>query len=88
MLRLHLAILHVDGRGLGPTCPRQALTYGELPGIILVVYALVLSFVPAPGIPAGSNAFNHNLVHFVDIAVLGPEILGHLAVSGRGWGTI
>jgi len=36
-----------------------------------------LAFVPAPGIPAGTYELNHNLVHYVDIALLGQiEMLG------------
>ena len=35
--------------------------------LILVGYALLLALVPAPGIPAGTYALNHNLVNAVDL---------------------
>ena len=38
---------------------------------ILAGYGLVLAFIRAPGIAAGSYQYNHNLVHWVDIALLG-----------------
>src|SRR5579864_2534764 len=38
---------------------------------ILAGYGLVLAFLGAPGISAGSYQYNHNLVHWVDIALLG-----------------
>ena len=60
----------------------------SLAGIILTVYALVLAFVPAPGIPAGSYAFNHNLVHYVDIAVLGQHHWDIWPYRDEGWGTV
>ena len=60
----------------------------SLAGIILAVYALVLGFVPAPGIPAGSYAFNHNLVHYVDIAVLGQQHWDIWPYRDEGWGTV
>jgi predicted acyltransferase len=48
---------------------------------ILFCYALLLAFVPAPGIAAGAYEINHNLVSFVDIAVLGRTHVD-------GWGTV
>jgi|SRR6185437_3914641 len=60
----------------------------SLAGIILTVYALVLAFVPAPGIPAGSYVFNHNLVHSVDIAVLGQKHWDIWPYRDEGWGTV
>lgn len=60
----------------------------SLAGIILALYALILAFVPAPGIPAGSYAFNHNLVHFVDIAVLGQKHWDVWPYRDEGWGTV
>ncbi len=48
---------------------------------ILVGYALLLAFVPAPGIQAGTYAINHNLVTFVDQFILGRTL-------EEGWGTI
>jgi predicted acyltransferase len=48
---------------------------------ILVGYALLLAFVHAPGIQAGTYAINHNLVTFVDRFILGRTL-------EEGWGTI
>ena len=39
--------------------------------LILAGYALLLAFVPAPGIAAGTYEVNHNLVTAVDLAVIG-----------------
>ncbi|HET7214791.1 MAG TPA: hypothetical protein VFL79_14455 [Terriglobia bacterium] len=55
--------------------------------VILLGYALVLAFVSAPGIPAGTYELNHNLVNYVDLLYLGP----HWQVwpyAPEGWGTI
>ena len=60
----------------------------SLAGIILTAYALVLAFVPAPGIPAGSYAINHNLVHSVDIALLGQQHWDIWPYRDEGWGTV
>jgi predicted acyltransferase len=60
----------------------------SLAGIILAVYALVLAFVPAPGMPAGSYVLNHNLVHSVDIAVLGQKHWDIWPYRDEGWGTV
>lgn len=60
----------------------------SLAGIILVAYACVLAFVPSPGVPAGSYAFNHNLVHSVDIAVLGQKHWDIWPYRDEGWGTV
>jgi predicted acyltransferase len=60
----------------------------SLAGIILAVYACVLAFVAAPGIAAGSYAFNHNLVHTVDIAVLGQRHWDIWPYRDEGWGTV
>ncbi|HWB87493.1 MAG TPA: hypothetical protein VG675_25345 [Bryobacteraceae bacterium] len=49
--------------------------------LILVGYALLLAFVPAPGIPAGTLEVNHNLVTSVDVALLGRTL-------PEGWGTV
>ncbi len=59
-----------------------------LAGTILAVYACVIAFVPAPGAPAGSYAFNHNLVHSVDIAVLGQHHWDIWPYRDEGWGTV
>jgi predicted acyltransferase len=48
--------------------------------LILVGYALLLAFVPAPGIPAGTYEPNHNLVTAVDKALIGRTL-------EEGWGT-
>src|SRR6266568_5549395 len=48
--------------------------------LILAGYALLLAFVPAPGIPAGSYQRNANLVWYVDMAVIGRAL-------PEGWGT-
>ncbi len=60
----------------------------SLAGLILAGYACLLAFVPAPGIPAGSYAFNHNLVHAVDIAVLGQKHWDIWPYKNEGWGTV
>ncbi len=60
----------------------------SLAGIILTVYAFVLAFVPAPGIPAGSYVLNHNLVHYIDIAVLGQKHWNIWPFRDEGWGTV
>ncbi len=57
-------------------------------GLILAGYALLLAFVPAPGIPAGSYEFNHNLVHTVDIALLGQTHWERWLYAPEGWGTV
>jgi len=54
---------------------------------ILAGYALLLAFVPAPGIPAGTYELNHNLVHYVDIALLGQARWDHWPYAVEGWGT-
>ena len=48
---------------------------------ILAGYALLLAFVGAPGVPAGSYQKGANLVAAVDIAVLG-------RTHEEGWGTV
>ena len=48
--------------------------------VILAGYALLLAFVPAPGIAAGTYLPNHNLVTAVDQAVIG-------RAHPEGWGT-
>jgi predicted acyltransferase len=50
-------------------------------GLILVGYALLLEFVPAPGIKAGSYEIGANLVYFADMAVLN-------RAHAEGWGTV
>jgi predicted acyltransferase len=48
---------------------------------ILVFYALLLAFVPAPGVPAGSYGRNANLVLWTDLAIVGRVLPEH-------WGTV
>ena len=48
---------------------------------ILAGYGLLLAFVPAPGIPAGSYVRGANLVYYVDMTVLGRAL-------PEGWGTV
>jgi predicted acyltransferase len=55
---------------------------------ILAGYAFLLAFVPAPGIAAGSYGLNHNLVHWVDIALLGQTHWDIWPYAPEGWGTI
>lgn len=55
---------------------------------ILAGYALVLAFIPAPGIAAGTYTFNHNLVHWVDIALLGQAHWDRWLYASEGWGTV
>ncbi len=57
-----------------------------LAGIILAVYACILAFVPAPGIPAGTYEFDHNLVHYIDIALLGQHHWNVSPMNSEGWG--
>jgi predicted acyltransferase len=59
----------------------------SLAAIILAVYAFILAFVPAPGIPAGTYVLNHNLVHYIDMKLLG----SHYKIwpyYPEGWGTV
>jgi predicted acyltransferase len=56
--------------------------------LILASYAFLLALVPAPGIPAGTYALNHNLVHYVDIALLGQEHWNIWPYAPEGWGTV
>ena len=55
---------------------------------ILWVYACILALVPAHGVPAGSYTFNQNLVHSVDIAVLGQHHWDIWPYRDEGWGTV
>jgi predicted acyltransferase len=55
---------------------------------ILAGYALVLAFIRAPGISAGSYQYNHNLVHWVDIALLGQAHWDRWPFADEGWGTV
>ena len=55
---------------------------------ILIAYALVLAFIGAPGIPAGSYQYNHNLVHWVDIRLLGHTHWDRWPFASEGWGTV
>jgi predicted acyltransferase len=59
---------------------RSVRTQIATAALILVGYALLLAFVSAPGIPAGTYEVNHNLVTAVDQAVIGRTL-------PEGWGT-
>ena len=59
---------------------RSVRTQIATSALILVGYGLLLAFVPAPGIPAGTYEVNHNLVTAVDQAVIGRTL-------PEGWGT-
>jgi predicted acyltransferase len=61
---------------------QAALAFG-----ILAAYACLLAFVPAPGVPAGTYVLNHNLVHSVDIALLGQHRWDTWPYRDEGWGT-
>ena len=61
-------------------CVRSIRTQIAAAAGILAGYALLLAFVPAPGIPAGTYEPNHNLVTAVDQAVIG-------RYHPEGWGT-
>lgn len=56
-------------------------TQAVIGAAILVVYALLLAFVPAPGVPAGSYDRNANLVLWTDLATVGRVLPEH-------WGTV
>jgi predicted acyltransferase len=56
--------------------------------LILGGYTLLLASIPAPGIPAGSYELNHNLVHSVDIALLGQRHWNQWPYAPEGWGTV
>jgi predicted acyltransferase len=73
-----IAVAYLVAFFLARTSPRvQAAVCAS----ILVGYALVLAFVPAPGIPAGTYQKEANLVLFVDQKLLG-------RAHPEGWGTI
>lgn len=61
-------------------CVRSIRTQIAAAAGILAGHALLLAFVPAPGIPAGTYEPNHNLVTAVDQAVIG-------RYHPEGWGT-
>jgi len=65
--------------------PRFQATVGAL---ILMGYALLLAFVPAPGVGAGSYRLNENLVYTVDMAVLGKTHPVDQREILEGWGTV
>jgi predicted acyltransferase len=55
---------------------------------ILAGYGLIVAFMGAPGISAGSYQYNHNLVHWVDIALLGQVHWDRWPFAKEGWGTV
>ena len=73
-----IAVAYLAAFFLARTSPR--IQAGVAAGI-LAGYALLLAFVPAPGVPAGSYEKGANLVWFVDLAVLG-------RAHKEGWGTV
>jgi len=79
-----IAIAYLAAFFLARKSPRfQAL----VAALIWAGYALLLAFVPAPGIPAGTYELNHNLVNYVDVALF----RGHWAqwpYAPEGWGTV
>lgn len=68
----YVAASYLSARSVGS---QIAVATGLLAG-----YALLLAFVPAPGIPAGTYERNHNLVTSVDVALIG-------RAHPEGWGT-
>ncbi len=54
---------------------------------LLAGYGLLLAFVPAPGIPAGTYEHNHNLVNYVDVALM-PDQWMRWRYAAEGWGTV
>jgi len=67
---------------------RSARIQAAASGLILAGYALLLAFVPAPGIGAGSYKLNANLVYAVDIALLGKTHPVNQSEILEGWGTV
>jgi predicted acyltransferase len=59
-----------------------------LAAVILAGYGLVVAFIPAPGVSGGSYQYNHNLVHSVDIALLGQIHWDRWPYAKEGWGTV
>jgi predicted acyltransferase len=68
--------------------PKSWRFQAVLAAAILLGYALVLAYVPAPGVSAGSYQYNHNLVHSVDIALLGQIHWDRWPYAKEGWGTV
>ncbi len=73
-----IALAYLVASFLAGTSRRVQAAVGSL---ILVLYALILQFVPAPGLPAGSYERDANLVRSVDLMVLG-------RTHAEGWGTV
>ena len=57
-------------------------------GLMLAGYAFLLALVPATGIAAGTCELNHNLVHYVDLALLGQKHGDVWPYAPEGWGTV
>ena len=67
---------------------RKSLRYQiAVAASILAGYALLLAFVPAPGIPAGTYQLNHNVVNAVDVALFRDHWL-MWPYAHEGWGTV
>jgi len=79
-----IAIAYLVGALLVRKSPRVQATiaFGILTG-----YALLLALVPAPGIPAGTYEYNHNLVNAVDLHFF-PRHWAMWPYASEGWGTI
>lgn len=73
-----IAVAYLSAHFLSFTAPKVQAAAGAA---IFAGYALLLEFVPAPGIQAGSYVKDLNLVTAVDLALLGRAHQG-------GWGTV
>ncbi len=74
---------------VGALLARKSIKFEATVGaLILTGYALLLALVPAPGIPAATYELNHNLVHYVDIALLGQRRWDQWPYAPEGWGTV
>jgi predicted acyltransferase len=80
-----IAIAYLVGAMVAKRSMRLLALLGAL---ILLGYALLLAFVSAPGIPAGTYELNRNLVHSVDIALLGLTHWNQWPYASEGWGTV
>jgi predicted acyltransferase len=67
---------------------KPARVQAAMGGLILAGYALLLAFVPVPGIGAASYKLNANLVYAVDIALLGKTHPVDQREILEGWGTV
>lgn len=79
-----IAVAYFVGALIASKSIKFQATLGTL---ILAGYALLLALVPAPGIPTGTYELNHNLVHYVDIFLLGQARWDQWPYAAEGWGT-